>query len=202
MQKIVAKLISGIFNPLLMPTYGILILFNSDTYFSILPFEAKKVIFLTVVLSTCLLPLAFMPLFIYQNFIENISMRTRKERYVPFSVIFIMYLLSYFLLERIGVPAMINNIILAGSITILLILLLTIRWKVSAHMAGIGALTGALFIFSQELQSNFLTYIILAILVAGLVGTSRIMLKSHNPGEVYTGFGVGLITLVVTFLIF
>jgi membrane-associated phospholipid phosphatase len=202
MQKIVAKLLTGIFNPLLMPTYGILILFHSNTYYAILPYEAKKVIFLTVIISTCLLPLSFLPLFIYQNFIKSIAMKTRQERLVPFSVIFIMYLLAYFLLNRMGVPDMINNVILAGAITILLLTIITLKWKVSAHMAGVGALTGALFIFSSQLQADFITFIILAILIAGLTGVARIILKAHTPGEIYVGFGIGLLTLFSTFMIF
>jgi membrane-associated phospholipid phosphatase len=101
-----------------------------------------------------------------------------------------------------GVPDMINNVILAGAITILLLTIITLKWKVSAHMAGVGALTGALFIFSSQLQADFITFIILAILIAGLTGVARIILKAHTPGEIYVGFGIGLLTLFSTFMIF
>jgi hypothetical protein len=202
MQKNIARLITGIFNPLIMPTLGILILFNSNSYFSMLPYDAKKVIFLTTFISTFLLPLSFLPLFIYQNIIKNISMKSKRERLLPFSVIFIMYILAYFLLKRMGVPSTINNLILGGGFTILLLIIITLKWKISAHMAGVGALTGVLFIFSFQTQSSFLVYLLLTIMVSGLVGTSRIILQSHSSAQVYTGFGLGLITIIATYLIF
>ncbi|MFO8234423.1 MAG: hypothetical protein R6U04_03310 [Bacteroidales bacterium] len=128
-------------------------------------------------------------------------MKNRKERIVPFAVIFIMYAISYYLLRNMGVPATINNVILGGASTILFLTLLTLRWKISAHMAGIGALTGVLCIFSFFLKANFLPYIMLSILIAGFIGTSRIILKAHTPSEIYTGYGLGVVMVIATFLI-
>ncbi len=201
MHKNIAKLITGIFNPLLMPTLGILILFSSNSYYSILSYDVQKVIFVTIIISTCLLPLSFLPLFYYQNIIKDISMRTKRERIIPFFVIFVIYLLTYFLLNNMGVPPVINNMILGGAITILLLALLTTRWKVSAHMAGIGGLISALIIFNLKLHASLLIYILIAVFIAGLVGTSRIILKAHSPGEIYSGFGLGLATMFLVFLI-
>ncbi|MBS3805911.1 MAG: hypothetical protein KGY60_00260 [Bacteroidales bacterium] len=198
-QKTIAKILSGIFNPLLMATYSILILFHSDTYFSMLPFEAKKVVFIIVFISTCLLPLAFIPLFLYQNLIRNFEMTSKRERVVPFATIGLLYVLGYFLLLQMKVPDTIANVILGGAITIFTTLFITLKWKISAHMAGIGALTGALLVFSFTLKSNLTLFLVGAILVAGLVGTSRMILKFHTPPQIYTGFGLGLAVLILTF---
>ena len=202
MQKTIAKIISVIFNPLIMPTLGILILFNSNSYYSMLPYEAKRVIFLTVLISTCLLPLSFLPLFLYQKLIKSISMDSNRERIVPFIVVSIMYIMTYFLLKRMGVPTQINNLILGGSFTIFLLALISVKWKISAHMAGVGALLGALFIFSFQTQTSFLVYLILTIFISGLLGTSRIKLNKHTARQIYVGFAVGLVAIVSTFLIF
>ena len=156
MNKTFAKILSGVFNPLLMPTYALLILFATNTYFSLLPFAAKKAIFLTTFISTCLLPLAFIPLFIYQNLIKNIEMQERQERLIPFSVITILYFLSYFLMKQMGVPPTILKIILAGGFLTVFIVLITIRWKVSVHMAGIGALAATIFSFAIIFSFNSL----------------------------------------------
>lgn len=184
-----------------MPTLGVLILLNSQTYFSLFPYDAQKIIILTTIISTFLLPLSFLPLFIYQNIIQNLSMKDRRERLIPFSVIFIMYLISYYLLRHMGVPNTINNVVLGGAFTILILTLFTLRWKISAHMAGIGALTGALGCFSFFLKADFIPYIVLSVLVAGLVGTSRLILKSHKPAEVYTGYILGVVVIIITFVL-
>jgi len=202
MNKTVAKVISTAFNPLLMPTYALLILFATNTYFSLLPFEAKKAIFLTTFISTCLLPLAFIPLFIYQNLIRNIEMQNRKERLVPFSVITILYFLAYFLMSQMGVPPTILKVILAGGILTLLIVMITIWWKISVHMAGVGALSAAVFSFAIILRADFTMFLLITLFIAGILGTARMVLKSHTPAEIYSGFGLGVLVLGLTYVIF
>ena len=202
MSKLLAKIISIIFNPLLMPTYGLLILLNSETYFSMLPFHAKKVIFIIVFITTCLLPLAFLPLFMYQNLLKDFEMPTIKERIIPFSTMTILYFMGYLILNQMDVPSTIANVLLAGAITILIMLLITLRWKISAHMAGIGALTGAIIIFSYYLKTNLIIFLLGSIFIAGLLGTSRLILNHHTPTQIYSGFGLGLTLLVLTFVFF
>jgi len=202
MTKLIAKIISIVFNPLLMPTYGLLILLNSDTYFAMLPFQAKKVIFIIVFITTCLLPLAFLPLFMYQNLLKSFEMETIKERIVPFATIGILYFIGYLIMYQMDVPSTLANILLAGTITIFIGLLITLKWKISAHMAGIGALTGAILAFSYILETNFIIFLLGAIFIAGLLGTSRLILKHHTPTQIYAGFGLGLTVLVLTFVFF
>ena len=202
MNKTIAKIISAVFNPLLMPTYALLILFTTNTYFTFLPFEAKKAIFLTTFISTCLLPLAFIPLFMYQRLIQNIEMENKRERLLPFSVVTILYFLSFFLMKQMGVPPTILNVILAGGILILIIVLITIRWKISAHMAGIGALSATLVAFTVVLKADFIGYLLISLFVAGILGTARMVLKSHTPQEVYAGFGLGVTVLSLTYFVF
>jgi len=129
-------------------------------------------------------------------------MKTTKERYLPFAVIGILYFIAYMMLGRMGVPDIINNLILAAAFIIVVILAVSIRWKISAHMAGIGGLLGALIIFTFSLKVDFLPYIILTIFIAGILGSSRIILKLHNPEQIYTGFGTGLAVLIITYLLF
>jgi membrane-associated phospholipid phosphatase len=202
MSKLVAKIISIIFNPLLMPTYGLLILLNSETYFSMLPFHAKKVIFIIVFITTCLLPLAFLPLFMYQNLLKDFEMPTIRERIIPFSTMTILYFMGYLILNQMDVPSTIANVLLAGAITILIMLLITLRWKISAHMAGIGALTGVILVFSYYLETNLIIFLLTSIFIAGLLGTSRLILNHHTPTQIYSGFGLGLTVLVLTFVFF
>lgn len=202
MSKLIAKIISIVFNPLLMPTYGLLILLNSETYFAMLPFHAKKVIFIIVFITTCLLPLAFLPLFMFQNLLKSFEMYTIKERIIPLATIGILYFIGYLIMYQMDVPSTLANILLAGAITIFLLFLITLRWKISAHMAGIGALTGTILAFSYTLETNLINFLLASIFIAGLVGTSRLILKHHTPPQIYTGFGLGLTVLVLTFVFF
>lgn len=202
MNKTLAKIVSIVFNPLIMPTYGLLILFSANTYFSLLPFEAKKAIFLTIFISTCLLPLAFIPLFMYQKLINNIDMEDKKERLIPYSVIAVLYFLSYFMMEQMGVPETILKVILAAGLLLVTIILITLKWKISTHMAGIGGLAATLITFSLILKANFLVFLIITLIAAGMLGTARITLKLHSPLQIYAGFSLGALMIALTFLVF
>jgi len=183
-----------------MPALGILILFNSKTVLDYLPFEAKKVILLIVFISTAILPLTFIPFYYFQKIIKTIYMETRKERLIPFFITSVLYFFAYYLLVRLGAPTTINLFILASACSVFMLFLLSFKWKVSAHLAGIGGLTGALIALSFRLQINMEYFIIAAIFVSGLLGYSRLKLKNHQPYEIYTGWLTGLVVTTILIL--
>ncbi|MDY6801678.1 MAG: hypothetical protein SVU94_10735 [Bacteroidota bacterium] len=200
MNKFLAKIFSFLFHPLLMPAIGILILFNAKTVLNYLPFEAKKIIFFIVFISTTILPLTFIPFYYFQKIIKTVFLETKKERIIPFFITSVLYFFAYFLLVRLGSPTTINLFILASACTVFILFLLTIKWKVSAHMMGIGGLTGTLIAISFKLQINLEFFIIAAIFVSGILGYSRMKLKSHNSFEIYTGWLMGLIIPAILIL--
>ena len=65
------------------------------------------------------------------------------------------------------------------------------RWKLSEHAEGAGAVVGGLVAFSALFGYNPIWWLSGMILVAGIVGTARIILGHHTVGEVLGGFAVG-----------
>ncbi|OFX87982.1 MAG: hypothetical protein A2W99_11540 [Bacteroidetes bacterium GWF2_33_16] len=202
MRKYISKSISILFHPLVLPTLSIFILFNSGTYLDFIPYNAKKVVILIVFVSTFVLPLTFVPFYLFQSIIKNIQMESNKERLVPFFISFCLYLFCYYLLYRIGSPEMINRLILAAATSILLLFILSIKWKISAHMVGIGGLTGALIALSLLLKVNMQYYIIASVLASGLIGFARLWLKAHSPKQIYIGWITGLIVTFIVLFVF
>lgn len=204
MRKVLTQTLSILFHPVLMPLYGILLLFFSDSIYQFLSSPAKRVIFIIVALGTIVLPLTFVPFYVFQKIIKNIKMESRKERLIPFFVTFILYIFCYYLLIRLNAPEIktITTFILSGAITSLFLFGLSFKWKISAHMTGIGGLLGALVAFSFILKTNFESYIILLILISGLLGYSRLYLKAHKPFEIYCGWLLGFITTLIVLFIF
>ena len=47
----------------------------------------------------------------------------------------------------------------------------------------------------------FLPYFIISILVSGVVGSARLYLKSHSASQVYAGFAVGFMLVVIMYSI-
>ena len=68
-----------------------------------------------------------------------------------------------------------------------------LKWKLSEHMAGAGGIVGGLVAFSELFGYNPVGWLCIFILVAGMLGSARIILRHHTQGEVLGGFAVGLL---------
>ena len=91
---------------------------------------------------------------------------------------------------------------LGGLITLLITLLITIRFKISIHMVGMGGLMALIIFISFYLKVNLSFYLILAVLIAGITGTARLQLKAHNPVEVYSGFILGFAVVMLMMVLY
>ena len=194
-MKGAAKFISIIFHPLLIPTFGFLILFNSGTYLSFLDFDFKKMIFIIVVLSTCLIPLSLIPFFLYQKMIFSIHLPEKKARFVPLGITLLLYVFCYMLIRKVPIPPLYHAFCFASIIAVLLTLAITLKWKISLHMVGLGGLTGLISFLIFSMRVNLEFYLIMTVIAAGLAGTSRLFLDAHRPSQLYAGFVLGLLTI-------
>jgi membrane-associated phospholipid phosphatase len=196
-----ARFTSVIFHPLLIPTFGFLLLFNSDFYFSILPWNVKRYMLLVVFMSTCVLPaISILILSLSPKF--DLNMEKNTDRVLPLFVSSISYYLGYLLLKRLPVFP-VYNVLLIGSVLVQIALIpISMRWKISAHAAAIGGLVGGIFGLSFRLQENPVQLLSILILTAGLVGTSRLILEKHTQSQIYAGFltGFWILSLVITFI--
>lgn len=197
-----AKIISVLFHPVLMPSLGFLLLFNSGTYLAYLPFDVKKMILIIVVLCTLIIPVSMIPFFLYQKIIFDMNLSQKRERYVPLVICFSFFLFCYFLLRRIPIPPDYKAFCLGCSLSVLMVLLLITKWKISLHMVGIGGMVGLIGYLIIRMHVNLEFYLIISILAAGLAGTSRLILNAHKPFEIYTGFLTGcIVVFTVMFII-
>jgi len=57
----IAKIIAIAFHPLLMPLYGMFIIFVSPTLLGYLPFNIMKLLFLIILVNNVLLPVSLLP---------------------------------------------------------------------------------------------------------------------------------------------
>lgn len=202
MFKRAATIISYLFNPLIMPTIGVFIMFSTNSLMVYQAPEIKRAVYLIVFLSTFVLPFSFIPFFLYNKLISGIMMKKRKERIIPLMVTSVMYLFAAFLIYRIPVSMLLKKFVVATAINVLLVLLISLRWKISVHMVGVGGLVGLVLILSQYNTGNIVYYLIATIVLAGLVGSSRLKLGAHKPPQVYAGFLQGLIIVSSSLLLF
>ncbi|WP_439181881.1 PAP2 family protein [Carboxylicivirga taeanensis] len=202
-MRFLSTAISTVLHPMLIPTLGLFLIFNLGGHFTYLPIDHKRVIYLIIFLSTCALPLSLVPLFMLLGVIKSVHMRDRKERILPTVLTGIFYCLGYFFLSRIPiVPSFIQGFMLATIIAISIALLITLFWKISMHMIGIGGLTGALLALSFRFGIDIWLLFAGAVILAGLLGSARLFLNAHTPGQVHAGFLLGGLVVFAGTLLF
>ncbi len=189
----ISKIVTYLFHPLLMPTYALIIMFNSNTHYSYMPFEAQRLIYILVFSTTFLLPVSIIPFLINLKIISNFNMEKSGERIIPLAITALFYYFSYYIIARLPVSTLvfIKTMILASLLLITLNLIITIKWKISAHLIGIGGLLSSMFFYAVYFVANFNILLIILCLIAGLVGYARLYLQAHTPAQVYAGFLLG-----------
>jgi len=196
-----SRLTSILFHPLLIPTWGFLLLSNSGFYFALLPWSVKKFLLLVVFLFTCLLPALSIGLLSLSSKFD-IKMEKSTDRILPLLISSVFYYLGYQILEQMPLFPIYNLFLIASVLVQIALVVVSLRWKISAHSAAIGGLIGGFIGLSFRLQENPLFILTFLILMSGMVGTSRLILLKHTNSEVYAGFTLGfvILNLVVTLI--
>ncbi len=201
-EKYITRFISAVFNPLLMPTYSLLIIFNLNVYFSLLlPAAVRWRLISLVFILTFLFPLFILLIMLKRKIIKSMEMKTREERVFPLLITAVFFYINYYLFKNIQVSPIFNYFILGATFGVIFTLIVNFWWKISVHMIAIGGLFGTLlgisFVFLVEI--NYL--ILLVIFISGLVGYARLKAKAHNQLQVYSGFLAGTFIMLLIFII-
>lgn len=188
-MSLIAKIISILFHPLLMPVIGLLMIFNTDSYVSYaVPYELKKALLLLVGVSTFVIPFLITLLLKNRGLINSLEMETTKERIIPYAFTIIFYILTLYMLKQANIPPIIFKFIIGATFSVIMAFIINIKWKISAHMIGLGGLVGALICISVIMEVFVTPFILASLIAAGLVGSSRLILKAHDQAQVFAGF--------------
>lgn len=186
-----AKVISALFTPFSIPFLAFLFLFIFS-YLRIMPLQYKLIVLGVVYCFTILMPTLTIFIFRKINGFSPEELAERKKRYVPFILTITSYVFCLLMMHRLNIPWYMTGIILAALVMMVICVIVNLKWKLSEHMAGAGAVVGGLVAFSALFGYNPVWWLCVFILVAGILGTARIILQHHTPGEVMGGFIVGL----------
>jgi hypothetical protein len=200
-SETLAKIISGIFHPLFMPLYGLLILFSAPTFLVYLPSEAKRILFFVVLINNVLIPLAMLPFFRYRNVITSYRIEDRNERIIPLLSASILYCTTSFIVFRFQIPFLLKSFIFATSVLAIVVSVINFWWKISVHSVGAGALTAMVILVSIKLHTPLTNYLIIIIFIGGLILSSRLKLNAHNPPQVWAGYSTGFIIITLFLLL-
>ncbi len=196
MLKRIASIISTLLHPMLMPTLGLLVIFSTESHITFLPYEYRRLVTIIVLISTCILPLSVIPLFIQTKIIKSIHMDSSRERIVPLLVTGIFFLIGYYFLKKFQLPAFIPLFFLGTLVALIISLSISFFWKISIHMVGIGGIIGALIALTIKYGVNTNMWLLISLGIAGILGSSRLALNAHNPKQIYTGLVIGAFSIL------
>jgi len=192
----VAKVTSALFTPFSIPFLSFLVLFLFS-YLRIMPMAYKLIVLGIVYCFTILTPVVTIFLFRKINGFDIQELTERKKRYVPILLTIISYVFCLLMMRKLNIPWYMTGIILTALIVSVICMIVNLKWKLSEHMAGMGGVIGGLVSFSALFGYNPVVWLCVFILIAGVLGSARIILGHHTLGEVIGGFTVGLLVSVV-----
>ena len=190
-MKSISHVISTVFQPLLMPTYGVMLLFMY-TYFGVAYSNRFWHVVTPIMLFSFVIPGILIYLLLRIGLISDLSLKVRKERFYPYFITLLSYSAMVIFYYKAQMPTWFITM-MAGSIAIMIIaILITLVWKISAHMFGVGGLVGGVMSVCYYVEhSNPYWLFIGLFILAGSVGTSRLILKRHTLAQVIAGFLLG-----------
>jgi membrane-associated phospholipid phosphatase len=191
---------STLFMPLYAPMWVFIGLFLF-TYLRLLPWGYKIFIISIVYVFTVFMPTVGITLFRLFKKWTHLELSHREHRHMPYVVALLSYTACLVIMTRINAAMFFRGVVMAALVSQIICVIINVWWKVSTHMVGIGGLVGALNAFSILFFYNPVWPFCVLLLLSGVLGTSRIILRQHSLAQVLTGFGIGYVCAMVFILI-
>lgn len=188
------------FTPFYLPLVGLAALFFFS-YLNTFPLYYILMVMGIVWLFTVLMPTMLIHLYRRYHGWTPIQLGVRERRMVPYVISILCYFTCFYIMSLSHTPHTITSILIAALAVQMLCAMTNVWWKVSTHSAAIGGVAGGLLSFSLIFNFNPVWWLCLVILLGGMVGTSRMILRQHTLPQVVVGFFMGLLCSAVTILL-
>ena len=185
-----ARIMSMIFTPFYLPIVGLIALFIFS-YMSLLPMMYKLVMLAMVYLLTVMAPSLLIHLYRLCQGWTSHELGRKERRLVPYIISIVCYFACFFWMEYRNTPRVISIIVVVALTIQMVCALINIWWKISTHTAAIGGVAGGLVSYSIAFSFNPLWWLCFVLILAGAVGTARMILRQHSLSQVIGGFLVG-----------
>ena len=152
MPKSPALLLSGLFHPLLVPTYMFLLAVLVDPFAfgsgGLGDFRSLGTL-LMIVLYTCIIPAISVFIMLKLEMVNSIMMEDRMERVGPLLLVMILYFWVYYnLSQHNDTPRFFIATLLGVVIALAVAFVINVVDKISLHAVGMGGLAGMVLILT------------------------------------------------------
>lgn len=153
---------------------------------------------LRIGLNTFFFPAVIVLIMAGLRFVKGVNLRDRQDRIIPYIAAMMCYIWTFYVYYQSGFNRIITFILLGSCISIVLAFLINVLlMKVSMHTTGAGGLIAMMLILIPVSHNNPLLIFLLSILIAGAIGSARLVLHAHSNREVYYGYLTGFFSFML-----
>jgi hypothetical protein len=193
--RTLASFISYVFHPVFMPVLLSVVIWRiQPAAFAKLTTDHLLLRrFATMVLLTIFFPLFTVLLAKKLDFIQSVHMRVSKDRIIPLIATMTFYFWAQQVFSHFqDTPKIINILILGSFWGIIVLFMASIFLKVSMHTTAAGGAIGIMTALLFLSPFNMLPAFLVTIIIGGIVGTARLILREHTTFELWIGYLIGL----------
>ena len=198
-----ARLLTVVFHPIFVLLYVLLLLHSVNPYLFVGSRLDFAELVIRIVQFTVILPLVSVVAMKFLGFISDLRMPTQDDRIGPYIATGIFYIWTYLnMADNINIPPIFRAFVLGSAIALAGAFFTNIFSKISLHATGMGGLVAMVFltfVYYSYLDIGWL--VLLATVVAGAVGTARLVLHAHTSSDLLSGYFLGFIAQFIAFRI-
>ncbi|MBC7848659.1 MAG: hypothetical protein H7Y31_02930 [Chitinophagaceae bacterium] len=194
-----AQIVSYVFHPLFITTYVTAFLLYIHPYvFAGFDPSLKLFRLFSILLNTTFIPGFAVFLMWRLRLIDSMHLKTTRERIIPYAAAIIFYFWAWLVFKRLpDSPAIFVQFLQGSFFGVCGAWIININSKVSMHTTAMGGLVTFFIIFSMTDDDASGLYLSLAILIAGLVASARLIVSDHTRFQIVQGVIVGALAQLV-----
>ena len=194
--KAVATFFSWLFHPLFIGLYMCLYLvYAQPDYFIGVSKLGKLQTILIYIVNGIFFPLISVLLCKALGFIESIYLNTKKDRILLYTICMIYFFWNFYVFRNKGdIPSIVAVMALGIFIATVIAFIANIYFKISMHATGVGGLIGFFTVLLYTSPAAVSIPFAIAILIAGITCTSRLLVSDHSIADIVFGLITGFIS--------
>lgn len=213
-----AHIVSIAFHPILIATYMLFLIMWINPYlFGVSHWSERSELIVLLLPTSVIIPVICVLMMKPLGFIQSYQMKEREERIIPYITTAILYCWLFInILKQPYFPQAYAVFFLGALIALFLTFFINNFSKISAHSVGAGGLLGMIILTKVFYSYDFAdidipgiyqgaismnAILMITIILVGLIGTARLILKMHEREDIYGGYMVGISTQMMAYQI-
>lgn len=200
-----ATAISIFFHPLLLLLYAFILLawsnpflFGETNFQRVFASKANSLLFIWLIIFSFFVPLLSVFIMKALGLIKDFGMSDKSDRIGPYIITGMLYIVIFVNFNNNPtIPGELRIFSLGATIGLFMAFFINLFSKISMHTVGMGGFLAMVFIILARSYAGNEYILVLAILIAGLVGTARMILAAHEAVDIYGGYFIGFLSQFV-----